>query len=161
MPRGDTAVTCDPIQPPHSVCFYTLRNTTIEGDPVRKRLISLAGAATAATLLFAGCAAEPEEPGPQPDASAQLEQLAREGKIPAGFPNSPSELRVEIQGEEFGINWKGQPISGDCTPGDNTPNQTASTMMLQDVGIEDVQQCGGVWQATQADGSYIAWNLPD
>ena len=114
----------------------------------------------ALALLVSGCSAATDgtENEPQESATAKLEQLKSEGKVPASFTAEPLDLRVEIDGEEFGISWKGQPLTEDCVPGKGLTNSTVSLLMLQDVGIEDVQQCGDVWQATQADGSYIAWN---
>lgn len=126
-----------------------------------KQLIALAAAAVALPLLLSGCAQEPATPDPTDAASSaneQLSELQRAGKVPASFPANPTVLRVETAGDEFGIYWKGEPMTEDCAPGDATPNSTASSMLLQDVGIDDVQQCGTIWQAKQVDGSYIAWN---
>lgn len=125
-----------------------------------KSFAPLATISFVVALLLSGCSAATDgtEGEPQQSASAQLEQLKSEGKIPASFTAEPLDLRVEVDGEEFGISWKGQPLTEDCVPGEGRTNSTVALLMLQDVGIEDVQQCGNVWQATQADGSYIAWN---
>lgn len=127
-----------------------------------KPYAQLATIAVALSLIATGCSAATDatEPDPQDSASAKLEQLKSDGKVPASFTTEPLDLRVEIDGEEFGISWKGNPLTEDCVPGTARTNSTVSLLMLQDVGIEDVQQCGDVWQATQADGSYIAWNIP-
>lgn len=127
-----------------------------------KPYAQLATIAVALSLIATGCSAATDatEPDPQDSASAKLEQLKSDGKVPASFTIEPLDLRVEIDGEEFGISWKGNPLTEDCVPGTARTNSTVSLLMLQDVGIEDVQQCGDVWQATQADGSYIAWNIP-
>lgn len=126
-----------------------------------KQLIAIAALAVTFPLLVSGCSTltDGTEPTPQASPSEQLEQLRSEGKVPASFTTEPRDLRVEIDGDEFGVSWKGQPLTEGCTPGEGRTNSAVSLLMLQDVGIEDVQQCGNVWQATQADGSYIAWNL--
>lgn len=126
-----------------------------------KKIIALAAAAVALPLLLSGCTQGTATPTPTdvaPSANEQLAELQLAGKVPASFPASPTVLRVETAGDEFGIYWKGEPMTENCAPGDGTPNSSASSMLLQDVGIEDVQQCGTIWQAKQVDGSYIAWN---
>ena len=52
----------------------------------------------------------------------------------------------------------GDPLTDGCEASSGIPNLTMSAMLLQDVAISDVQQCGDVWQATQADASRVAWN---
>ncbi|GAA1323437.1 hypothetical protein ACFSWE_09245 [Leucobacter albus] len=128
------------------------------------KLIALAAVAVALPLMVAGCTKQPDtvDPSTPADATAEakLEQLKSSGKVPGTFPASPTQLRVEVQGEEFGIHWKGTPMTEGCEPASAQPNAVLSPMLLQDAGIEDVQQCGTLFQASQADGSYIAWNAP-
>ena len=128
---------------------------------MNRNLISLATAAVALPLLLSGCAPTAESGDSFAGAKEQLAELKRDGKVPASFTDEPSELRIEVNGDEFGIHWKGEPLTQGCTPAHGSPNSTASMMMLQDVGIEDVKQCGDIWQAKQADGSFIAWNAAE
>lgn len=111
-------------------------------------------------LILAGCASgeTTDPPKPVPDASSQLQELRDSGKLPSTFPKETKDLRVEVDGKEFGVSWKGDRISGDCKASDATPNSTTSILLLQDAGLEDIQKCGDVYQATQADGSIVAWN---
>lgn len=116
--------------------------------------------AIALPLILSGCASgtTTEQPKPVPDASSQLKELRDSEKLPSTFPTETEDLRVEIDGQEFGVSWKGDRISGDCKASDASPNSTASILLLQDAGLKDIQKCGDVYQATQADGSNVAWN---
>jgi len=121
------------------------------------RITAVFAAALALPLALTGCTTT-APPEPINDAHAQLQDLRENGQLPETFPTRPSDLRVEIDGDTFAIAWKGDRISGECTASTASPNSASMMLLLQDVGLEDVEQCGNVWQATQADGSHIAWN---
>lgn len=125
-----------------------------------KRTTAILTAAIAIPFVLSGCSsnATVDPPKPVPDASSQLQELRDSGKLPETFPKETKDLRVEVDGKEFGISWKGDRISGDCKASDAPPNATTSILLLQDAGLENIQQCGDIYQATQADGSIVAWN---
>lgn len=139
-----------------------------------RTLLTLAAAAGALTLALTGCA--PSTAAPADDSNTaeagsntsddtadltpaeQIDALISAGKLPASFDRDAEGLRVSVSGDEFGVRWIGAPLTDGCEASSGIPNLTMSAMLLQDVAISDVQQCGDVWQATQADGSRVAWN---
>ena len=114
--------------------------------------------AAAAPLIAAGCASSPASAPTPEDSRARLVELQESGSLPVELPERLDGLRVEVAGQEFGILWRGEAITQDCAPAEGTPNKTAARMLLQDVGLTEVQQCRGIYQAVQADGSRVAWN---
>lgn len=134
-----------------------------------------ATAVGAAVLLLAGCAsgtpagggtstggdsggstaAGPSDTAPT---AAELERLIADGVLPADFPTTAERVRLIQDGDELAASWKGDPLSTGCSAAESSPGAIASMLLLQDVGITEVQQCGKVWQATQADGSHVLWN---
>ncbi|WP_202382066.1 hypothetical protein [Leucobacter chromiireducens] len=134
-----------------------------------------ATAAAAAVLLLAGCASgspagedtnsggdggETSTAGPSDTAptTAELERLIADGVLPADFPAAAERVRLIQDGDELAASWTGAALSEGCSAADSSPGSIASMLLLQDVGITEVQQCGAVWQATQADGSHVLWN---
>lgn len=133
-------------------------------------LISAVALAAAISLLLTGCGADntstdesagtstgTNDTSPLQDADTLFGDLQNAGSIPKDFP-ATKDLRVEVNDDEFAIAWKGDAMTNGCKPGDATPNPTASFLLIADGALTDVQQCGDVWQATQADGSHVAWN---
>ena len=137
-------------------------------------LISAVALAAAIPLLLTGCGADnsstdegtgtstgtsigTNDTSPAQDADTLFGDLQNAGSIPKDFP-ATKDLRVEVNDDEFAIAWKGDAMTNGCKPGDASPNSTASILLIADGALTDIQQCGGVWQATQADGSHVAWN---
>ncbi|GAA2835123.1 hypothetical protein FB468_2349 [Leucobacter komagatae] len=126
---------------------------------MKNRLIASAAALFAASLL-AGCAGAGEPPAPKDfsPSTAEVEKLVAEGTFPKGFPKDAEGVRVIQQGDQVAASWKGSPIKADCVPSADGPGSYASLLLLMDVGIQETEKCGDVWQAVQADGSRIFWN---
>ena len=123
------------------------------------------GAAVAA-LLLTGCTATPapedsgQGAGPEdsrPTAS-ELNTLREDGTLPKTFPEDAENVRLIRDGDKIAASWTGEPLAGECAPSTDSPAPYAALLLLMDVGLEDVEQCGDVWQATQADGSHVFWN---
>lgn len=135
---------------------------------MKKPLIGAVVLAAALPLVLTGCSSndtsvEGDGNGDTNDTSSLqdpetlLRDLQDAGSVPKDFPKT-KDLRVEMSGDEFALAWKGGPMATGCKPGDAMPNSTASILLIADGALNDIQQCGDIWQATQADGSYVAWN---
>lgn len=88
-------------------------------------------------------------------------RLIDQGILPADFPRNAVSVRMNVDGDAIGVTWNGDRLTEGCMAGDAEVNAPVAMLMLQDVGIENVERCGDFWQADQADGSHILWNLPD
>ena len=131
-------------------------------------LITAVALAAALPLILTGCGSNtPTNEGsegtdtngtsPTVDAESMFLELQSSGSIPKNFPET-KDLRVEVNDDEFAIAWKGSPLTEGCKPSDALPNSTASILLIADGALTNTQQCGDIWQTTQADGSYVVWN---
>lgn len=150
----------------------------------RRRALRLAGSATAmaaAVLLLAGCAGAAGESGSGTNSgsgsgttnggsstsagttetspsTAEIEQLITDGVLPEGFPKDATNVRLVQDGDRVAASWAGDRLTGSCSAASSSPGSFAMTLLIQDAGLEQVEQCGAVWQATQADGTHVLWN---
>lgn len=130
---------------------------------MRKRWIWQIGAVAAAVGLMTGCSGG-ENAGGQgdgPDSSptgAELQALIDDGTLPKDFPANGDRVRLVQDGTAVAASWVGPALAAGCEPAKSTPGSHAQTLLLQDVPLENIQVCGGFWQATQADNSQLLWN---
>lgn len=91
----------------------------------------------------------------------ELGGLVADGTLPAAFPADAEQVRVLTLGDRVAASWQGAPLATDCVASDQQVASYAIPLLLMDVGLEQVEQCGDVWQAEQADGSRVLWNSAD
>ncbi|SJN08983.1 hypothetical protein FM113_04960 [Leucobacter sp. 7(1)] len=131
--------------------------------------LAKAGVVAALALLLAGCApaSEPNAgvnagdsgiPSEAAPSGADLQKLIDDGTLPADFPAGAERVRLIEHGKKLAASWTGEPLGADCSAAESSPGSYAAILLLQDVPLTDIQRCGDVWQATQADGSHVLWN---
>lgn len=121
-----------------------------------------AGAVVLVGASLTGCAGggDPEPSGPQDYAptAAQIEELVKDGTLPAGFPVDAERVRVIRDGDSVAVSWVGEGIDAKCSPSEGSVGSYAMPLLIMDAGLESVERCGDFWQAVQADDSRVAWN---
>lgn len=134
-----------------------------------KTWLTQAGAVAALVLLLAGCAPAPAPntgvnagdsgvPSEAAPSGADLQKLIDDGTLPADFPADAERVRLIEQGKKLAASWTGEALSADCAAAESSPGSVAAILLLQDAPLTDIERCGDVWQATQADGSHVLWN---
>ncbi len=112
----------------------------------------------AIAVLISGCAfGQGGTSGPL--SASEVEDLVSAGVLPDDFPSQADEVRLIRGGDSIAMSWRGEALRKECTPAESTPGSIAAPLLIQDAGLTEIEKCGTFWQATQADGSHVLWNV--
>lgn len=124
-----------------------------------RRFVPALALLLAAAPVVTGCAAGASSAGPTQPKASEIARLVASGALPSDFRPEAGSVRLIASGPRVAATWSGPALASSCAAQDGgSPAGFVSILLLQDVGLTDVQRCGEFWQATQADGSRVLWN---